>query len=213
MKKALVALSLAALASTAMAAIQNGPHDLSAGSINSSKYPGGLLSSCQYCHAAHHSNTTVAGVPLWNRVASPAFAATFTPYTSNTVSSSNPPGANSMTCLSCHDGVTDMGATYTGTKGFAAATPMIAGTTGNTQAVIGKDLTSSHPVGIRYVPSSTFNAVASVLGAGIRLYGATQTVECGSCHDPHGNDYDFLPGGASLLRVAETALCSTCHNK
>ena len=59
---------------------------------------------CIYCHTPHGANTTI-NAPLWNRTNK---GNTYTVYnligsqaSGNTVSQ---PGANSLTCLSCHDG-------------------------------------------------------------------------------------------------------------
>lgn len=208
MKKALLALALAAFASNAMAAIALSPHDLSTAGANNTKYPNARLSSCQYCHAPHRSNTAVTGAPLWNRSAP---TTVFTMYTSTTFNgTATVPGTNSLTCLSCHDGITDMGATFTGTAGFLVRTPMNSAT-----AVVGQDLTNDHPVGMRYPAATDTTYVTAATVTGIKLYGTAgnQTVECGSCHDPHNADWDNLPGGPSFLRVSATQICSRCHLK
>lgn len=61
---------------------------------------------CVYCHTPHGANTTIAA-PLWNRTTK---ANTYQTYDLlNTGSITQPvsqPGANSLTCLSCHDGTT-----------------------------------------------------------------------------------------------------------
>ncbi len=200
MKKLLVALALAAFATTASAAIAGGSHDLSA-------RPGALISSCQFCHAPHNVNTGVQGAPLWNRNMGAGYAV----YTSNTLNDATVTlGANSLTCLSCHDGAGDMGATYTGSRGFAAVTPIGVGSFAN----VGTALTNDHPVGVNYVPGGEYDSVANVTGSGLTLYGAagSESVECASCHEPHGTS-DGLTGGPSFLRVAATALCAECHIK
>ncbi len=59
---------------------------------------------CVYCHTPHGANTTIAA-PLWNRTNA---ATTYTVYElTGSLRSGNAvtqPGANSVTCLSCHDG-------------------------------------------------------------------------------------------------------------
>jgi hypothetical protein len=215
MKKALLALAVAAFASNAMALIAGSPHDLSASGPQT--YAGGTLSSCQYCHAPHRANITVAGAPLWNRN-TPATLPTG--YTSNTVSSQNAPGANSITCLSCHDGVSDMGATYTGTNGFPTSPTVMTGVMAVASAA-NNGLQDDHPVGIRYINDGVngYNTIASVTAVGaLKLYGAagSQTVECASCHDPHNDRW----GGPTIANryfirgaLGISGLCSTCHNK
>ena len=141
--------------------------------------------------------------PLWNRNKP---GTVFTMYTSTTINGvmDPTPNANSMTCLSCHDGLTDMGATYTGTRGFAVATVMKT-TRGN---VVGANLQDDHPISIRYTAAANkYAAVNAVAAAGLRLYGAAgaEKVECGSCHNPHD---DTL---GKFLRVSSTTICTTCH--
>lgn len=133
-------------------------------------------------------------------------------------------GLNGVTpalgCLACHSS----GAGFVG-----------AGATDFTVAAIGTDLRDDHPVGVTF-PTSTGGTTdwrtPDVNGAGtkffddntdtrmnkgeIRLYGtgASATVECGSCHDPHGvtNGSSF---NATFLRKpnAGSAVCLTCHAK
>jgi hypothetical protein len=59
---------------------------------------------CVYCHTPHGANANVA-VPLWNRTIK---ATSYTTYnqlgTSTLTQQVTQPGANSLACLSCHDG-------------------------------------------------------------------------------------------------------------
>ena len=60
---------------------------------------------CVYCHTPHGANTNIA-VPLWNRTVK---ATTYTLYNQAGLSGAvTQPGANSLACLSCHDGQTAM---------------------------------------------------------------------------------------------------------
>jgi hypothetical protein len=213
MKKLLVAFALAGFATTASAAIAGSSHDLTSTGLGGYT---GTISACQFCHAPHNVNTGVSGAPLWNRN---SVTTSFTYYTSTTVSATpSALNANSMTCMSCHDGVSDMGDTYTGSHGFGGTVTTLTGA-GATYAIVGADLRDDHPVSITYVPAAnSLAAVATVTTAGLRLYGAGPSIECGSCHDPHGTgvtggDSDGLPGGGSFLRVTRTAICTTCHLK
>jgi predicted CXXCH cytochrome family protein len=211
MKKAIVALALSALASSAFAGVSGSPHDLSA-ATGPGTYPNGLLSSCQFCHAPHNVNTSVPGTPLWNRTtpAGDDGLGHFTIYASNTLRGTiTQPGANSQTCLSCHDGATDMGATFTGGAGFAAPTQMTVATSGT--KVIGTVLTDDHPISVRYGGASAqLKDVASVVS--VKLYGTVgnETVECGSCHDPHSFGGAVPP---KFLRDARATICTQCHIK
>jgi hypothetical protein len=61
---------------------------------------------CVYCHTPHGANRTIAA-PLWNRTVRSTTYQTYDLL--GTVSLTQPvsqPGANSLTCLSCHDGQT-----------------------------------------------------------------------------------------------------------
>jgi hypothetical protein len=214
MKKALVALAIAGFATAASARIQGSSHDLTPGGRGGYA---GTISACQFCHAPHNVNTGVPGAPLWNRN---SVATAFQYYTSNTVSASpSALNANSMTCMSCHDGVSDMGDTFTGSHGFGGtATPIDA--VGGAYAILGADLRNDHPVSINYVAAAnSLQTVALVRAAGLRLYGAGPSVECGSCHDPHGTtafaggDSDGAAGGEAFLRVQRSAICTECHLK
>jgi predicted CXXCH cytochrome family protein len=75
------------------------------------------------------------------------------------------------------------------------------------------DLSDDHPISMGY-PSSDddpyFNDPGDVVTTGgLKLFGATNRVECASCHNVH--DPQFTP----FLRKANTgsALCYTCHDK
>jgi predicted CXXCH cytochrome family protein len=217
MKKAIVAVALLGLASAAQASIAGGPHDLSNSGGGWGGGKGGTISSCQYCHAPHNVNTNIT-VPLWNRnsdaTTNATFAASFTKYASQTLSVKTgfTPGGGSLTCLSCHDGVSDMGLTYVGSKGFASATSMGTSSFAAVGGASGKDLTNDHPVGVPFVAGANGMKATVVTALTDHLYGASKTVECGTCHDPHGA-WDGITGGASFLRVSATTICSECHNK
>lgn len=231
MKKILAALAFALVATQANALIANGSHDLSDANVNlRTEYDLGAninLSSCQFCHAPHNVNTTITGLPLWNRTAPATTYDAGEVYASNTLKFTQTAGnvvtlgANSLTCLSCHDGATDMGATYTGSKGYSPAgtTVLMQQNFGlgapNRDVAVGSSssawLTDDHPVGIPMIDGTDgFRTVAYAEGLGFTFYAGN--VECGSCHDPHG-DSDGASGGPSFLRVSATGLCAGCHNK
>lgn len=59
---------------------------------------------CVYCHTPHGANRTIAA-PLWNRTNQATAYQTYQLIgADNSGSTANDPGANSLTCLSCHDG-------------------------------------------------------------------------------------------------------------
>lgn len=207
MKKALVALALAALATSAQALIAGGSHDMTAAGT----YDGtdGTLSTCWYCHAPHNVNTTIPGTPLWNRTAP---AGVLVPYTSTTINDTTITiGANSKTCLSCHDGVTNMGEMYVGTDKLAiGALPALQ------YANLGVALSDDHPVGVTFTPGvNQLQTLAIATAAGFTFYAEAGgvTVECASCHEPHGTS-DGTSGGFGFLRATSAAVaCTGCHNK
>jgi predicted CXXCH cytochrome family protein len=218
MKKILVVLLVIAIAlvgaSAAMATIANSKHDLS--STSSASYVGGTMSSCQYCHTPHHGAGGPA--PLWNRVTS---AATYSLYGGGvTLAGSvvNAPGANSQTCLSCHDGTIAVGSVINGaadviTKaGVLDATGRIIGAA----ALIGPDLRDDHPIGVVYDTTKTLAGLGAIFdtatgqvksGKNWKVYGTVgnQRVECGSCHDPHSTT------NAPFLKDTLSTMCADCH--
>lgn len=61
---------------------------------------------CIYCHTPHGSNTTIKA-PLWNRTIKVTNYTTYNQLGTNSLTQTvTQPGANSLTCLSCHDGQT-----------------------------------------------------------------------------------------------------------
>jgi len=195
----IVLTMLLVVTSPALAAITvtGTKHDLSANpSIK------GGLSACAYCHGAH--NNTVTQIPLWGRTDD---SNEYTLYASTTIRATvESPGTMTRVCLSCHDG----------TIAFDAVLGSI-GTSGNdmntlfpdSPAIIGRDLSDDHPVGVSVSTNSAgLRDAATITGAGLRLYAGK--VECASCHDVHGSG-----GYASFLRLdpANSKLCQTCHIK
>lgn len=148
----------------------------------------------------------------------------------------NGTGSDGIGCMTCHaaSGLTSVSAG--GQQG-----------TDFSMFLIGTDLRNDHPVGVTFptsngtgtdwkTPSGVqgtaryFDTIGGVMGkmdkGDIRVYGsgnggadgqASPTVECASCHDPHGvpdptNGNKFKP---TFLRVnnAGSAVCLTCHTK
>ena len=202
--------------------IANTPHDFSAGSAVRVTGTGINGQTCVFCHTPHGGGTTA---PLWNRTMS---GATYTLYSSDTLNATanQPTKAASAACLSCHDGTLGMdtlinvnGTAFTGSF---AAQPGAKGTYTGAKlsggaAYLGTALNNDHPIAIQYslagpglVAASTSNG-KPVVGT-LPLYGADTTVgtvECGSCHNPHSNQY------TNFLRATNdgSALCLTCHIK
>lgn len=170
------------------------------------------LAGCESCHAPHNGSVATGGtdqstgkILLWDRgFTSQTFGTYDSPTMDNkttevgtTVPAPSEDRLFSFLCLSCHDGVT--------TPTLIAATSTKA--VGNPANSFG--LQNDHPVNMSYDPLNDvgLDTVANVTAAGVVLFGASSTVQCGSCHDPHD------PTNVPFLRIANTssALCLTCH--
>lgn len=178
------ALALVLLPSVAAAQIANTDHDFTTGGDAWDT----AASLCETCHTPHSNASALA--PLWGHATT---TATFQVYASSTLDGTiSAPDGVSKACLSCHDGTVAVrsGATLSG------------------GALVGTDLRGDHPVSITYAGDAAMNTVASATAAGVVLYGTagSETVECGSCHDPHSNAGEFL-------RSTTGDLCASCHNK
>jgi len=136
------------------------------------------------------------------------------------------PGAQSASCLSCHDGTVAVGSIYNNGANapIGAFTGTVSGTTftagglmaaGN-PASVGTNLGSDHPIAIVYpnLGNAGYRTATVVTGAnaagGLKLYGTTFQVECASCHAVHDNT--TAPPFLRKLNSA-SALCTTCHIK
>lgn len=80
-------------------------------------------------------------------------------------------------------------------------------------ATQGDDLTNDHPVGFSYTAAQgqsagRLNAIGT-LDPAIRFFGASNNLECSSCHNPHSAFWKpFL-----VMNNDGSALCLSCHNK
>ena len=169
---------------------------------------------CRSCHAPHNGSTANGAtgmILLWSR-SFPAAANTFGVYDSNTMlNKATELGGSALTtsadarmysllCLSCHDGVTST---------FSPAMQNVnrVGSRTTWGGIESYGLTNDHPVNMSHNPTVNPSLVAvGTVTAALPLYGANNTVQCGSCHDSHSNI------NTRFLRQANnTALCTTCH--
>jgi len=196
-------LIAAAFASLSFGQITGTAHDFSG-----EAWSGGEI--CIACHTPHDGDMSIPGAPLWNHEVS---TATFTLYTGGGTmdATMGQPSAQSMLCLSCHDGTVALDS-Y---GGVAGGTYLI----GTDDGYVGTDLSDDHPISFTYddalattdgalfYPSTDLSGLGGTIDADL-LFGGQ--VQCASCHDVHGST-----GFASLLRIenAGSALCLTCHNK
>ena len=170
-------------------------------------------------------------LPLWNHELTGNFAS-YTMYqngpgapqvgakASQAILNGMTPGSTSLLCLSCHDGSVAVNS-YGNTSQPASSRSGGGGTIG-AQYVIGKDnyLGNHHPIGFSYDAAQAVDTELRPSGAATmgsagpvsdHLYGATNQMECGTCHAVHnkGNTGETL-----LWRSdASSRLCLTCHDK
>jgi len=186
------------------------------GLASSSHDIGGI--GCKGCHAPHNgalanggSTGSTALILLWSRNF-PTPGTAFGVYDSATMqnkatelNSSALTGSTdlrmySLLCLSCHDGVT---------SSFTPAMQnlhMVGARTGSVYNSYG--LTNDHPVNMAYDPAkNTSLQPLTTVTAALPLFGSTNTVQCGTCHEPHNNT------NSNYLRMTNnTSLCTTCHH-
>lgn len=184
---------------------------------------------CIFCHTPHNANQA-AGSPLWNRSIKDDH---FTMYSSDTMNSPLPgkPGAQSLLCLGCHDGVLssiDVNGNLVSTKHDlvnyhgtpdTSSSPSCRSCHGQMYgdgpfAALGTNLGNDHPISMDYptaVVDPGFNVPPdATTGWGedtVMLFNGK--VECSSCHEVHD------PGIYPFLRSSnnDAALCLTCHDK
>ena len=230
--------------SAAFGGIVGSPHDLSGVTYTDSNATlGDNGEICVYCHTPHGASKTMDGAPLWNK--QDVNGSTFTLYGATLGSVDNATDATvnnqSLACLSCHDGVSSIdsivnapGSGFNTIAGTTAIQDNPAGYSGI--ANLTQDLTNTHPISIKYVP--TTNASLKITSSSLSNWSGAATisdllrgvdgdrVECGSCHDPH-NGYGTLAadiyGTGKTTRATEvnflrhsnagSALCLGCHDK
>ncbi|MFH1873352.1 MAG: cytochrome c3 family protein [Pseudomonadota bacterium] len=181
--------------------------------------PGAASLVCLSCHDGQQAVDAIMNMPGSGRYSSTPNAAFLNTW-------SNPSGTGPFAhlglkqgeCLACH----------ASNAGFLGA-----GAADFTVAAITTDLRDDHPVGVKY-PATNGTGTdwktpgGSVTGAmffdddadnrmdkgEIRLYGsgADASVECGSCHDPHGVTNGSL-FNATFLRKPRATVCLSCHTK
>lgn len=183
-----------------------------------------------------------SGAPmlLWNR--SLSNQTTYSVYTSSSMTApTTEVRAYSLLCLSCHDGISALNVLYNYpgsdnapltpyggnfTMLANACNPYVAGWSCN----IGDRLTASdplnlsndHPVSFDYTVDGglvTPNVGGWVNTPVVRLFPNPQTglrtsMECSTCHDPHGESDDASPKDPFLVVTkVNSALCTNCHIK
>lgn len=154
------------------------------------------------------------------------------------------PSNESLICLSCHDGsisvysmhnpTNDVGQPYNlnnfETEVGIAYLPGAGGNIGDGSVnpnAAGGNLADDHPISFSYddvLLGSEYQAGGSKLNylrtvpvaeaAGVLFYGATNRVECSTCHDPH---VDYVTNTQYkpflIMTNSGSQLCLACHNK
>ncbi len=200
-----MAFMLLAPVARAVQDVVNTRHNLSVsgpGTIKSAT----ITQVCVFCHTPHNA---LPDAQLWNHL--PTAVATYTPYSSTTLTSvPGQPTGKSRLCLACHDGTVALGALQNPPTGVTndLASSMLTG-----RADLTTDLSNDHPISFAY-DAALFGAAGAELhdpsglaAAGLPLEG--DQLQCTTCHDPHEKDLaPFL-----RLTTADGTLCTTCHDK
>jgi hypothetical protein len=184
---------------------------------------------CVFCHTPHSSS---GEGPLWNRKASSVTF--FKHYSSATLAIDDPsvrgiseygqPNGSTRLCLSCHDGVTALGALFT--------TPMSSspiqmnfinaktGESGPNVHLSYQTYSTHHPVSFKYdinvrniLTSAPYNRPYWFSPAnGVKL-DRSERMQCTTCHDPHQDKSD-VPDPTTPFWVSKTyaEVCKSCHN-
>lgn len=187
--------------STSWAVISGTAHDFSAKGW-------GTQEKCIFCHTPHNAKTPQLA-PLWNHASTTQTG--WTMYDSATLDGpiqSSPQGV-SKACLSCHDGSVAVDSYGSRTGVDANKIGGVGGDYETSTALVGTDLTDDHPISITYAGGAAGDW-NSPPNNSLPLYGTgANQVECGSCHNPHDNQY------TKFLRISNTgsALCLSCHVK
>lgn len=228
-------------AALAQTTIKGSPHDLSSTGVGITAPAGQAQNQiCVYCHFPHNASSLV---PLWNRtnstvaftMYSAANSATFVLDAGDTNTAARAVGAESLACLSCHDGQTafkslNQTPMYDSDKGVLASsyTFTLAGTTtavtnmSGVQATgtplspnLGTSLTDDHPI------SFTFDTALVTLKGGAANPGGLKDPTVAGGAD-FGNTLVIYRGGttnktiqAQMLFTEGTKVnqleCASCH--
>jgi hypothetical protein len=185
---------------------------------------------CVFCHTPHRSSSEG---PLWNRKASAV--SFFKHYSSSTLAINDPlvkgatgygqPNGSSRLCLSCHDGVTALGAVFTSPNSMTTYnmhfTDVKGGRSGQNIALTYETFSTHHPVSFNYNAARTILNGApynrseywwSPTSNDVKL-DSKGRMQCTTCHDPH-QDKSNVPGPGTPFWTAKTyaEVCLTCHN-
>ncbi len=184
---------------------------------------------CVFCHTPHRASSDG---PLWNRRDT---SKTFKHFSSPTLAIDDPsvksvsdygqPNGSSRLCLSCHDGVTALGAVFT-TPGRVTSvnipfTDVKSGITSSNMTLSHETYSSHHPVSFRY-NAALRTILTTTYGRTEYRYSPTtnevkldrqERMQCNTCHNPHQDQSDS-PDPATPFWVSKSyaEVCVTCHD-
>ena len=204
----LIVLCLVAAPGVGHAGLRETLHNLSPGGLGRRQVGGpsaraataasGEDDLCVFCHTPHSAKSHRG---LWSRQAEPM---TYKLYESSTMQARpQQPTGSSRLCLSCHDGMTALGAPKTGRAGTTLG--KLTGT-----SVLGTDLSDDHPISFVYdqtlVTRRRDLANPATLIGSVKLDESGQ-LQCTSCHDAHIDRHPkFL-----VTDPSNSGLCVACH--
>lgn len=213
-------LAMSATAAFAITSIKNTKHDLSNGLLKAT-YSSTGTEICVYCHTPHN---TVGLAPLWNRN-NPSYG-NFDMYRSSQYLSNAVQGAGaklgsgsvSIFCMSCHDGVTSLG---------AIARPQVSGgtsvgvTIADNSTRLGTDLTNDHPINFDYDAAYTQKQIAGLTGVSA-LFSRTEVANkfntANSFAGANNSIVSLVPKAGPFYAAGGAAgsgsfmECASCHN-
>lgn len=205
MKKFLVILAALSVPAVIYAAITGSSHDFSSAG-------NGLgTTACSGCHKPHNAGTLI---PLWNdanQFDDVVYAAYSSPTDALNATPSSTIGDVSKACMACHDGMVEATNTDLTATSF---TPKSSVTTG-LKLDYNNKASGQHPISIVYTQgtNTSLKALTNVKTSGFKFYGTNKdTLECATCHDPHGTDSGNGTNYPDFLRVSAANLCQSCHN-
>jgi hypothetical protein len=182
---------------------------------------------CIFCHTPHRASSEG---PLWNRNAP---TGGFKRFSSPTLAIDDAgaiaatqygqPSGSSRLCLSCHDGVTALGAVFTTPGSNIAFIDGKGGASGGGVTLGYETYSSHHPVSFNYSQSvrnlltaSPYNKDLETLpptnfDANVKL-DRQERMQCTTCHDPHQDKSD--PAGNThpfWVTTTYEKVCESCH--
>ena len=184
---------------------------------------------CVFCHIPHRSSSEG---PLWNRKST---SKTFKHFSSATLAIDDPsmkgvtgygqPNGSSRLCLSCHDGVTALGAVFSTPGSMTNVNiPFVdakRGLSGPDVTIAYETFSSHHPVSFTY-NAAVRNILRTTYGKTEYRFSPTtnevkldrqEQMQCMTCHNPHQDQSD-TPDPTTPFWVSKTyaEVCVTCHN-